>query len=237
MDRDLLERYLAEGLSLPQIGVLTSRDPSTVGYWVQKYGLVANGKAKYAPKGRLTRAQLEPLVDSGATLEQMAKSLDRSVSTVRHWLQKFGLKSVGYQRHRSAALAAVDAGSSRFASTCRRHGETEFLVFPNGRSRCARCNAEAVAKRRRKVRRILVEEAGGQCTLCGYARCIGALHFHHLVPSEKSFALSHQGVTRSLEKARAEVRKCVLLCSNCHAEVEGGVARLPLQLGGNGVPA
>jgi hypothetical protein len=83
----------------------------------------------------------------------------------------------------------------------------------------------------------LVEEAGGQCALCCYARCIGALHFHHLVPSEKSFALSHEGVTRSLEKARAEVRKCVLLCSNCHAEVEAGVTRLPLQLGGNGVPA
>ena len=35
MDRDRLERYLAEGLSLEAIGVLENRDPSTVGYWVE----------------------------------------------------------------------------------------------------------------------------------------------------------------------------------------------------------
>ena len=55
MDRDRLEHWLAEGLSLTEIGSLTNRDPSTVGYWVKKHGLEANGKAKYAPRGRLTR--------------------------------------------------------------------------------------------------------------------------------------------------------------------------------------
>ena len=29
-----------------------------------------------------------------------------------------------------------------------------------------------------------------------------------------------------LEKLRAEARKCVLLCSNCHAEVESGTASI-----------
>jgi hypothetical protein len=237
MDRDLLERYLKQGLSLPQIGALLDRDPSTVGYWVEKHGLVANGRAKYAPRGGLTRAQLEPLVEQGATFKEMAEILDRNASTVRHWMQKFGLKSAGHHRHRSAAVAARDAGLTRFTSTCRRHGQTEFLVFPNGRSRCARCNGEAVARRRRRVKRVLVEEAGGCCVVCGYDRYVGALHFHHLDPSRKSFALSHEGVTRSLDKARAEVRKCVLLCSNCHAELEAGVAHLSVELGGDRVPA
>jgi hypothetical protein len=27
---------------------------------------------------------------------------------------------------------------------------------------------------------------------------------------------------------RAEASKCVLLCSNCHAEVEAGIAAVPL---------
>src|SRR5213594_3337480 len=91
MDEDLLERYLAQGMSLPQIGALTNRDPSTVGYWIQKHGLVANGKDKYAPRGGLTREQLEPLVESGATLAEMALAVDRSVSTVRYWLGRFAL--------------------------------------------------------------------------------------------------------------------------------------------------
>jgi predicted HNH restriction endonuclease len=35
-----------------------------------------------------------------------------------------------------------------------------------------------------------------------------------------------QGVTRSLAAARAEMAKCVLLCANCHAEVEAGISAL-----------
>jgi len=72
-----------------------------------------------------------------------------------------------------------------------------------------------------------VEEAGGACVLCGYSRTLAALHFHHLDPAAKSFALAARGVTLSLAAARAEAAKCVLLCATCHAEVELGVKRLP----------
>ncbi len=73
---------------------------------------------------------------------------------------------------------------------------------------------------------MLVEEAGGSCRLCGYDRCTAALEFHHLDPREKAFGLARFGAHR-IEKLRAEVRKCVLLCSNCHAEVEAGFVALP----------
>jgi hypothetical protein len=76
------------------------------------------------------------------------------------------------------------------------------------------------------VKQILVDEAGGACTLCGYSRCVAALQFHHLDPGAKSFSVSMRGVTRSLETARLEAKKCVLLCSNCHAEVEAGFTDL-----------
>jgi hypothetical protein len=85
---------------------------------------------------------------------------------------------------------------------------------------------ERVAKWRRRVKLTLVREAGGRCKLCGYGRCAAALQFHHLDPANKSFALSHEGVTRSLAKARAEAAKCVLLCANCHSEVEAGYRSL-----------
>jgi len=58
-------------------------------------------------------------------------------------------------------------------------------------------------------------------------RCMGPLEFHHLDPVEKRLGISAMGLTLSLDAVRAEVAKCVLLCSNCHAEVEGGVASLP----------
>jgi hypothetical protein len=89
---------------------------------------------------------------------------------------------------------------------------------------------DAVARRRRKVKATLVAEAGGRCVICGYDRCIGALAFHHLDPSRKEFGMAAGGLARSLSKSREEAAKCVLLCSNCHAEVEAGISPLPLQL-------
>lgn len=232
MDRDLLKRFLEEGLSLPQIGVLTNRDPSTVGYWVEKHGLIANGKAKYAPRGGLTREQLEPLVESGATLKEMAQALDRSVSTVRHWLGRHGLKT-GNRRgprpgfERRVLDAKVAAGERTVVATCQRHGETAFaIVGAERRLHCKLCRAEAVARRRRKVKEILAEERGGCCELCGYARCLAALQFHHVDPDAKSFGIAQKGLTKGIEKLREEAEKCVLLCANCHAEVEAGVTDL-----------
>jgi hypothetical protein len=76
------------------------------------------------------------------------------------------------------------------------------------------------------VKEILVRDAGGACAACGYSECLAALSFHHLDPGLKRFAVAGRGVTRSLDAAREEAKKCVLLCSNCHAEVEAGVRQL-----------
>ena len=227
MDRDQLKGFLDQGLSLPQIGALVDRDPSTVGYWVQKHGLVANGRDKYAPRGGLTREQLEPLVEAGCTLEEMASALDRSVPTIRYWLVRFGLKTTGKRGRcprvsRAEVEAALREGKRTLAGHCARHGETVFVIEDSGRSRCRRCRMERVAEWRRRAKRRLVSEAGGRCRLCGYDRCMAALEFHHLDPSEKSFELSLRGVTRSFEELRQEAAKCALLCANCHAEVEVG---------------
>jgi hypothetical protein len=109
---------------------------------------------------------------------------------------------------------------------CTRHGRTTFRLEGRGYYRCKRCRQERVSEWRRNVKRRLVREAGGACRLCGYDRCPAALQFHHLDPGAKSFALSREGVTRSLAEALAEARKCVLLCANCHAEVEAGYRKL-----------
>ena len=63
--------------------------------------------------------------------------------------------------------------------------------------------------------------------ICGYDRYIGALQFHHCDPRRKTFHLAHNGMTRSLERSREEVKKCVLLCANCHAEIEARRVMLP----------
>lgn len=67
---------------------------------------------------------------------------------------------------------------------------------------------------------MLIEEAGGCCTRCGYARNAAALTWHHLNPVEKKFQLDLRSLSnRSEQRVRDEIAKCILLCANCHAEV------------------
>ena len=83
-----------------------------------------------------------------------------------------------------------------------------------------------MTRRQREIKRILVDEAGGGCAVCGYHRCAISLHFHHVDPTTKSFNVQ-MGMGRALATYRAEAKKCVLLCANCHGEVESGLIPCP----------
>jgi transposase len=238
VERASLEQMISQGMSLADIAKRFGCHESTVYYWVKKHGLVATNRRRHAARGGLGRDRLESLVGRGMSIAQIATEVGRSRSTVRHWLGRYGLKTNPQDRNRGE-LSTRDAkarGIATLMRTCRRHGRTEFWLEGRGYYRCKRCRAERVSQRRRKVKQTLVAEAGGRCVLCGYRRCVGALHFHHVDPETKVFHLSMQGFGRSLTAARAEMAKCVLLCANCHAEVEQGVASLPVQAGSRAVP-
>ena len=83
----------------------------------------------------------------------------------------------------------------------------------------------AVRKRRRKVRLMAVQYKGGHCSRCGYDKCVEALEFHHLDASQKDFGISSKGYTRSWQKVREEIEKCVLVCANCHRELHAETQR------------
>jgi transposase len=231
MDREALRLLLAQGESTERIARRFRKHPSTISYWLAKYGLVSPYRDKYVAKGGLERERLEELVDAGLSIAQIAAAVERSKPTVRHWLRRYGLRTRRASAKRPSGLMtkAIETGSSTLALKCTRHGETEFILEGRGYYRCKRCRAEQVTRHRRRVKQTLVREAGGQCALCGYDRSLRALEFHHLDPSEKRLLISSQGVTLSLEALRQESRKCVLLCSNCHAEVEDGARVVPLE--------
>jgi transposase len=225
MDRSALEQMLGKGLSLAEIGRQFDRHESTVAYWVGKYGLQPNGRERHAAKGPPDPARLAELVATGLSVSQIADAIARSPGTTRHWLREHGLTTQWAERRQASA-----EGRRELRLRCGKHGLTTFRLRRNGGYRCSACLSEAVSRRRRRIKRMLVEEAGGGCSLCGYDRCVAALQFHHIQPTDKRFELSRRGVTRSLERAREEARKCVLLCSNCHAEVEAGIVTLTNQV-------
>lgn len=228
MERDSLKRWLAEGLSLEAIAKRVGKDPSTVGWWVRKHGLRAVHRDRHAPRGGLDREWLAAQVAAGGSIRGIAEASGMSATTVRHWLRRFGLRTRAVT-NREKGTGGRSGGRAHVDLHCLEHGVTQFVLRGDGYYRCRRCRAEAVVARRRKIKETLVCEAGGCCCVCGYGRYAGALQFHHLDPAAKSYSLSERGISRSLSNARAEVAKCVLVCANCHAELEGGVATLSLE--------
>lgn len=80
-------------------------------------------------------------------------------------------------------------------------------------------NSKAVQKRRLKLKQLSVDYKGGCCERCGYKKSLSALEFHHLDPNEKDFSISKNGDTKSWERIKKELDKCILVCANCHREI------------------
>ena len=79
---------------------------------------------------------------------------------------------------------------------------------------------QAQQRRGRQRKLELIKLKGGRCRLCGYDRNYSALEFHHTQPHDKGFSLDLRALSnRKWEKVLIEVEKCILLCSNCHAEL------------------
>jgi hypothetical protein len=107
----------------------------------------------------------------------------------------------------------------KITKTCKKHGEVYHRKDTGNRLRCIKCSSEAVQRRRDKLKILAVAYKGGSCSLCGYNKCIRALEFHHTDPTQKDFGISAKGITRSFEKMKVELDKCILVCANCHREI------------------
>lgn len=223
---------LDQGESIERIAKRFGKDSSTVSYWMKKYGLESPYAELHAPKGGIERERLEELVDAGLSIAEIARAVGRSKATVRHWLRRYELRTQGTAGLKTAETrrASRKAGLLTVEATCLHHGKTAFILEGRSYYRCKRCRAEGVVRHRQKVKEVLVSRAGGRCTICGYDRCLRALQFHHRDPSLKRLDICGRGVTYGMDTLRAEAQKCVLLCANCHAEVEAGMTELPLQL-------
>ncbi len=85
-----------------------------------------------------------------------------------------------------------------------------------------RANQSYKAQQKRGLKRklFLIKELGGCCSVCGYNKNLSALTFHHIKPSKKSFKLDMRSLSnRKQSKIDNEIKKCILVCHNCHAEL------------------
>lgn len=62
------------------------------------------------------------------------------------------------------------------------------------------------------------------CQICGYNKCSKALVFHHRNSKEKELDITFM-INNSMNKQKIlkEIKKCQILCENCHRELHWGI--------------
>lgn len=152
---------------------------------------------------------LKEACESGASISKMAARFGRSKTTIRWWLKKYGLQT-------SYRFKATQVGQKCVCPYC----EKQYVFDPTKGHSLTICNSCLVLRRKYEVKAKLVSVLGGECSRCKYAKCIGALQFHH--PDDtKEFGVAGN-YNRAFRTLLKEAKKCQLLCANCHAEIHFG---------------
>jgi hypothetical protein len=148
---------------------------------------------------------------------QIAAEMGWNLSKANHWLINLGIKT-------TAKSGIPEGRKPRICRTCRETDPAKFSV--NRRlvySECRACKNKRQMALHAANRQAAIDMMGGNCARCGYSRCPAALHFHHLDRSQKDPEWKNlRG--RKLTHQAEELKKCILVCANCHAEIHAGWA-------------
>lgn len=91
--------------------------------------------------------------------------------------------------------------------------------------------AEHVKIWRERTKQRIVDAFGGKCGICGYCRCQDSLDLHHINPEEKDFSFGKMRANpKNWNTIVLELRKCCLICANCHREVHQGMTKIPVDI-------
>lgn len=91
-------------------------------------------------------------------------------------------------------------------------------------------SSERVKKWRNSTKDRMVQSLGGKCQCCGYDKTNKALAFHHIDPKEKDIKFGRARANpTSWPKIVQELKKCILVCHNCHSEIHDRIRSLPAQ--------
>lgn len=172
----------------------------------------------------ITKEMIEELVAKGHSKIEMTKILNRSMNVLNTLLRRYGISLRGKRTPISTT------GNNPCAW---KHCTNTTDAFFCSRD-CA--NKYRVSRYRVNLVEMGIAYKGGSCRHCGYDRYTGALHFHHLDPSQKDFSIRGSGNTFKWDTIVSELDKCILLCGNCHAEYHAGLLDLTKAMETNPTP-
>jgi len=89
--------------------------------------------------------------------------------------------------------------------------------------KCRACSNKSKVSKSRSNKVEAIIDKGGRCTECSMfynGRNAAAFQFHHTDPSLKEESVSRL-LGRSYKRLQVELKKCVLVCANCHSIIHG----------------
>jgi len=104
-------------------------------------------------------------------------------------------------------------------SICPKCGSRERRVYSTGKigPYCTECTAQYNSGKLQKKRAFINNyKLSLGCRICGYKEHPVALELNHIDPLTKSFQIAQALASYSMEKIKAELEKCEVLCANCH---------------------
>lgn len=88
-------------------------------------------------------------------------------------------------------------------------------------------NSDQVKRWRENTKNRIIEAFGGSCGVCNYNKCSEALDLHHINPQEKEYGIGQiRAHIISWKRICEELKKCVMLCANCHRELHNDIITL-----------
>jgi transposase-like protein len=170
--------------------------------------------------------------ESRLSVKEISRTIGVSPSTASVWVRDLPLDDAEKkQRMRQGAQTTLELSSletvqckgctSKFKRRSPHHVYcgTKCRNRVKLKKRPARPQEVIAWRHRLKLR--AVQYKGGKCQTCGYDKCLRALKFHHLDPSQKEFGIGRS--IRSWESVKRELDKCILVCGNCHDEIHDGM--------------
>lgn len=165
----------------------------------------------------------------GVAVRPSDEDLRRAIAESNSW--RGVMRALGYATSNGATSAQLQARAGLLGLSTAHFRLRRLVVEPERTCQsCGRnyeyhrskgctadlCNSCLVNERRFAIKVKIVDFLGGACVDCGYDKCFAAMHVHHLDAARKEFNLSGAHA-RSWANIELELRKCVLLCANCHA--------------------
>jgi len=135
--------------------------------------------------------------------------------------RKYCLDCSPFGEHNTVTLKTRKRSNYKVCTKCGEEKLEESFARKNATRRCSWCRSCLYDHQKIKWKEKRLEslmQKGGKCQKCGYDKCIGALEFHHIDPSNKKYSWDKmRGISK--ESLKNELDKCILLCANCHREL------------------